>query len=288
MALALDEIRFAKKDDKEDIVRLWHDVFGDSGEYINRFLNKYDALKYALIVSKPIKAALFMLPVKLCCKGQALDGRYIYAVMTDKNYRSQGLCSQLMQRAHEMVAENGEHFCVLVPAERTLFDFYAKFGYSDKGLKLKSERIAFDDMENTPFDVCECGFEEFVKMRDEYFSKKAYFKWDKTALSYNFDEIKLSNGKILKISSPKDEFYAVCYKRDKDILIRESSISEKEKNTAVQAVMNYFKNEENDDVLSCEIISEGTKRPYAAAKCFSMKAEQIFLDNNVFLGFAMD
>ena len=34
-------IRFAQEKDRAGIVRLWHDVFGDSAEGINIYLDKY-------------------------------------------------------------------------------------------------------------------------------------------------------------------------------------------------------------------------------------------------------
>lgn len=295
MATVTESIRFAEQCDKDEIIRLWHDVFGDSREYIDRFLTEYNALKYALAVfgtnfgadgarQRTVKAALFMLPVKLVCKGALpLDGRYIYAVMTDKNHRSEGLCTALMKRAHEIAEENGEHFCVLVPAESSLFGFYERFGYKPNGLNMKSIDIkAADIVDSVGFDVSKCSFEEFVNLHDEYFSKKAYFKWDKTALKYNYCQTNGANGKILKISSPKHTFYAVCYKQGDCVTIRESSIPERYLKQASLAAMRYFESE------SCVVKAEGGFTNYAAAKSLSQKAEKIFAENDVFLGFAME
>lgn len=277
-----NDIRFAEESDREAIVRLWGNVFGDSKEYINRFLDEFGALKYALVAGSPVKSMLFMLPIKLAHGKNSLDGRYIYAVATDKNCRGQGLCGALMERAHELSEENGEHFCMLVPAEKSLFGFYGKTGYSPKGLGRK--RVCFErGVSFGEYDVDDCGFEEFVRMRDEFFSKRAYFKWDENALNYNYREVNRFGGKILKISSSKDSFYAVCRKSENTVFVKEHTALKGELQGVSNALCEYFNAE------SCDFtFADGAGERFAAAKAFTKEAADIFDSESVHMGFAMD
>ncbi len=281
----MDNIRFAGECDREDIKRLWNSVFGDGFEFIDRFIDSLDALKYALVLGKPIKAMLFMLPVKLCVPSdeEELDGRYIYAVATDEKYRGKGLASQLIKAAHSVTLQNHEHFCALVPANDELFNFYSRLGYEINGFGISINEFKAYSGINADYRINECGLDEFTAMREDFLKQYPYFKWNRDVIAYNYSEINRFNGKILKISSLKNSFYAVCFKEKNRLMIKELSFCGCcDINGILNALCCYFK------VNSCEFITIGNDKNYSAVKVFSNKAKAVLKKGGAYLGLAMD
>ena len=93
---------------KEQIVALWSDAFGDRAEDVERYLETI--LEYFLVYEEDgiVKGMLSVLPVSFFEQ----NGGYIYAVVTDKKYRGQGICNKLM----EFVKANNKYdFLALKP-----------------------------------------------------------------------------------------------------------------------------------------------------------------------------
>ena len=115
-------IGFALDKHTDGIKRLWKNAFGD--EDINEFLKNYKKNILVYIENGNVCGMLSMLPILM---GEE-KGRYIYAVATDENYRGRGISSELLEWARKYSQDMGEKFLVLVPAEKSLFNFYEKRG----------------------------------------------------------------------------------------------------------------------------------------------------------------
>lgn len=61
--------------------------------------------------------------------GEAVPAAYLYAVCTAPALRGRGHCRLLLQEAEQDLKRQGIRAAVLVPAEESLFGFYARFGY---------------------------------------------------------------------------------------------------------------------------------------------------------------
>ena len=61
--------------------------------------------------------------------GDAVPAAYLYAVCTAPALRGRGNCRLLLQEAEQDLKRQGICAAVLVPAEESLFGFYARFGY---------------------------------------------------------------------------------------------------------------------------------------------------------------
>lgn len=107
--------------------QLWQASFGDTDADLDCFFGTAFSPKRCHYLEKdgaPV-SALYWLPC-------SLDGRdiaYLYAIATDKAFRGQGLCRQLMTETHEILKSQGYAGAILVPAEPALFNLYRKFGY---------------------------------------------------------------------------------------------------------------------------------------------------------------
>ena len=153
-------IRLCNVSDYENIIRIWNDAFGDSKDFILSFLDKFS--KYVYILDN--LAIMTLLPVTLNNK----KGRYIYAVAVDKGMRNCGLGKELI----EFAKENCEDFCVLVPADKGLFEYYKKLGFFNNSCIGKFEDATKD---------VEISAEDYFILRDNLLEN--YIKWSAENLS---------------------------------------------------------------------------------------------------------
>ena len=104
---------------------------GIRGAYLNSTLTpgqQSTVLRRALDGSPA--AMLCALPAELVGDdGDAVPAAYLYAVCTAPALRGRGHCRLLLQEAEQDLKRQGIRAAVLVPAEESLFGFYARFGY---------------------------------------------------------------------------------------------------------------------------------------------------------------
>lgn len=112
-------------DDKNQIIRLWQDVFGDSKEDIDFFLdNCHNKSCLGYFHENELVSMLFLID----CYYAGAKGKYIYAVCTDNRYRKKGFASSLINEAKSFMND----FLWLIPAKNYLFEYYAEFGFETK------------------------------------------------------------------------------------------------------------------------------------------------------------
>ena len=162
-------IRVCDLSDYDDIIRIWSRAFGDDKEYILKFLAKFK--EYIYILEKD--AIMTLLPVTLNDK----KGHYVYAVAVDESKRGMGLGKKLIEYAKENMAD----FLVLVPADKSLFDYYRKLGFSE------NSTIGIYDKTDSNEKI---SAKEYFVLRDNLL--KNYIKWGeeqliKIASLYNAD-----------------------------------------------------------------------------------------------------
>ena len=110
---------------------LWREAFGDSEE----FLDLFDKTAFSpdrcrcVIVENDIAAALYWFDCE--CRGERMA--YLYAIATAKAHRGKGLCSALMENTHRHLQALGYVGAIIVPSEKSLFDFYGRLGYTAFG-----------------------------------------------------------------------------------------------------------------------------------------------------------
>ena len=153
-------IRVCDFSDYENIIRIWNSAFGDSKEYIIKFLSMFHEFVYV----HNDDAIMTLFPVTLNDK----KGHYIYAVAVDKDKRNAGIGKKLIEFAKEKMQD----FLVLVPAGEGLFDYYRKFGFVDNSSIGKYNEI------NTSLKI---SAKEYFELRD--LNLKNYIKWNEEQLT---------------------------------------------------------------------------------------------------------
>lgn len=106
---------------------LWQQAFGDSQAFIDGFFRTGYAPDRCRFLEKDgvLAAILYWFD----CRWAGKKVAYIYAVATERNFRGQGLCRQLMEDTHRHLQSLGYDGAALVPSDAGLFRMYEKLGY---------------------------------------------------------------------------------------------------------------------------------------------------------------
>ena len=124
-------IRFGIEADRQEIMELWGESFGDAQEEIAEIFRCLAGEVRVLVweESGKIWGQLCLIPVRLWSYGQAVKAEYIYAVATKDTARGRGVCTGLLNAAATLLKEEGS--CgVLVPGDRGQAKYYEKRGFS--------------------------------------------------------------------------------------------------------------------------------------------------------------
>ena len=140
-------------ENKNEIIALWHTVFGDSEAEINYFLEncKHRAC-LGYFEGEKLLSMLFLVD----CEYGGVSGKYIYAVATYEQCRGRGYASALVDFAKG--APCG--FLWLIPANEGLINYYENLGFKPKFEPLGEykENIVFNEIDGVKsylYEGCE-------------------------------------------------------------------------------------------------------------------------------------
>lgn len=157
-------ITFADNKDINALKQMWHSIFLEDEKVTDYFFeNIYKSVVTPVIkVDNEIASSLFLLD----CRIGEYKGKCVYCAMTKYNARGKGYMKKLLDFSYKYCFDNGFDFLFLVPAEKSLFDYYEKCGFIDFGVHRKH---IFDG--NTPVTKEKLDFQyeiEFDKSILEY------------------------------------------------------------------------------------------------------------------------
>lgn len=216
-------ICLAQPSDRPGMTALWQEAFGDSIEYIDLFFDNRMEWENTLLFKKNqmVVGQLFILPCQLSASGKSYSCGYIYGVATLKAYRGQGISTQLLEHAHKLLLERGYDVSVLVPAERSLFDFYSKRDYSPQGY-LHVDIVGADSLEGTEpkLILSPVSAASILQLREEYFGQ-GYLKWDLKAIQYILQENHFLGGQFYGFSMDEQQGFVACVPFGDMLMIKE-------------------------------------------------------------------
>lgn len=175
---------------REDIIELWHECFGDDREYIKFFL---DNCPNKLCVGNFKKGELASMLFLLNGEVDGFSCKYIYAACTAQRYRSQGLMGGLIEFVKRYCADNGIDMLFLVPAGESLYNYYSKFGFIPKmqraEILLKGGVGSFNGEKKT-------DIKKIAQRRTELLSSMKHFAFDPLTTEYTVAEFLHTGGEI--------------------------------------------------------------------------------------------
>ncbi len=188
---------------KENIKSLWQVVFGDSGEYVEMFLDHYykPSYCYGAVVEEELIAMIFALPATLTSKEETYQGAYIYAVSTHPDYRGQGISNRLSAFVEEDLKDKASSFVCLVPAEKSLFDFYSKQGYSDYFYRTAYSYTKDQLQGEEDITLEKASLSQLKSHRDNHLAEGGILlQWSSEFLSYLQREVNFLGGDVYSFS----------------------------------------------------------------------------------------
>ncbi len=187
-------IRLSKQEDREGLIALWQEAFGDSREAVEIFLNSRYNPQNTLVCeeNKKIASMLFLLDGKVKTDDVTLNAYYLYAAATLKEFRGRGIMGQMLDEAEKLVQSRGVDLICLKPAEDSLYGYYARFGYKTL---FKTKKASL----KVPVNACLlslCGNPELFTVREAAFGSFGRFVWDNDAIIYAAEQHKYYGGKL--------------------------------------------------------------------------------------------
>ena len=205
-------IRFFEEKDKNAVIGLWQEAFGEAEKEILPFLEFINKNMLLMEENGEIVSMLSLLKVKI---GE-IKGRYVYAVATDKRFRGRGYASELLRYAKQLIKENNEEFLVILPQNESLYAFYAKSGFTPLCCAKKISRKIGSA---SGLKVEKLTPESYFELKKTYFSGEKYVEFDIKTLDFMK---RAYCGEFLKAERDgKTAGIAFCHKKADMLIIHE-------------------------------------------------------------------
>lgn len=117
---------------KDEIKRMWADIFGDSSEYVDMYFDRVysDSDAMTLCADGHVVSSLLLQPYVMTFHGREATASYIAGAATRRNMRGRGLMSALMADALDASRARGDIITCLIPASGYLYRYYSRFGFA--------------------------------------------------------------------------------------------------------------------------------------------------------------
>lgn len=240
-------IKLADIDMLPRLKRIWQTCFGDDKNYVDFVFDNLLGPAQMLVKTDedghPIAMANWKL-LRFTTPKQAFTGAYIFGVCTLPEHRGKGISSALMEKAHELLRQDGVQLSCLIPAGQNLFDFYTTRGFETR-FYYKSLRLGRAEIpKSSRQGVLSVGtLEDLYAKRADYFSSRPLFgAWDAHYLNYVTKECRFYGGEVLRFSCGGNQGYAVCHPmRDGALLVKEAVVDPKDVDVLLAALDARYK-----------------------------------------------
>lgn len=162
---------------KEQAVKLYLSGFPeDTHEFATDFTNRFfDKNSVYIEENGKLISMLYMFDCAILTDGKSLPVYYVYAVVTDPEYRGKGYMRKLMDKAKENAKEEGKEALIIKPSNEGLYSFYEKLGFKTAFYFNESEYVksAENKIEFTFTDA-----KTYHKKREELLLDTSHVSWE--------------------------------------------------------------------------------------------------------------
>lgn len=219
--------RFACTEDVPAILEIWKSGFPEDGETIPLdFLKTVHLEEECLLAEEegiPV-SMVFLLPCRLCGQGGRRPVQYIYAAATLEAYRGLGIFSELLREALAVGKARGQAGSFLRPAEKSLENYYAAFGYVPFFYTAThSVRISeWKSSDNRDLPAKMDDAPDYATLRERCLSAHPlYISWEKRFVTYAVRSAEQSGGKGIRFTFPEGPGCALYDISDDSLTVRE-------------------------------------------------------------------
>ena len=112
-------------EEQERTKTLYREIFPEDTEaFLDFYYKERPKRILAMEEDGQIIAMLHLNPFLLSFFGKEITASYIYAVATKKEKRRQGIMGKLLRYAFQLLKEEGEVFCILIPVAESIYSPY--------------------------------------------------------------------------------------------------------------------------------------------------------------------
>ena len=247
---------------KEQVVNLYLSGFPeDTKEFAIDFVNRFFDEHCTYIVEEDkLISMLYMFDCSLFSENTNTPAYYVYAVVTDPEFRGKGYMRKLMDKARDKAKEKGKGALIIKPSSESLYSFYEKLGFktafyfneTDYSLKQASD-----------LEVSFVSANEYNEKREELLKDTPHTVWSEM-LSYIGENGRFFSGK---------DFCGLIETEEEKVFLREF-IGNKEGIDALLSKLSY---------KTAVVRTTDKEKPFGMlCPLKEMKADKMYM------GFAMD
>lgn len=282
-------ITLATKEMMPQLKKMWQICFQDEMSYVDFYYdNRFkEENTYVYKKGEEILGMLTLLPASYrYTDDETLPIHYVYAVATLPKARNQGIASDLLEEASRTSEEKYSAGTILVPASKELFSYYERRGYQTIYFKkqlyfkvaaeqmlsvasIKAENVRVHEVSlayERNYEKMDILPEEYKQLRDFYFDRPGYVKWNLEAITYAVKEARFAGGKVLKLSVDSHSYSIMYYKKNNQLVMKETTLPE---DLIADAIAYLMKEEECMEAIvtvPSYYAFEGELLPYAMVR----------------------
>lgn len=282
-------ITLATKEMLPQLKKLWQVCFQDEVSYVDFYYAHRFKEENTYVYKKgdEILGMLTLLPASYRYnEEETLPIHYVYAVATLPRAREQGIASELLEEASRTSEENYSAGTILVPASKELFTYYERRGYqtiyfkkqlyfqvqardmvSAASIPTERKKVHMVSIETErSFEKRDIIPEEYKQLRDFYFDRPGYVKWNLEAIIYAVKEARFVGGKVLKLTADNHSYAIMYYKKENQLIVKETTLTEE---LIADAIAYLLKEEECEEAIvtvPSYFSYEGELKPYGMVR----------------------
>lgn len=280
------KVRKLRQEEHARTRRLWEEIFTED---TSKFLDYYYSVKtssneiYVIEDDGKIVSMLHLNPYQMRVKDKVYQTHYIVAVATDERYRHQGLMRQLLNHVMQMMADRGEPFTFLMPANESIYKpFGFEFVYEQKREKVIGKQS--DDITLKIIQASKNNCQKIADFANEILCEYDVVSWrDAKYYQTLLSELESEDGGILVADKDSQIIGIFPYARGHELLMHEPLTKQR---VTLQHAIYHLAGNETDPVLCTGYGSEESK-PMIMAKVlnpefdFDLKNAKVFINEVV-------
>ncbi|MBO6118284.1 MAG: GNAT family N-acetyltransferase [Bacteroidales bacterium] len=221
---------------------LWVEIFGDNLAFVDKYFSKFlndDTFCHITDTETTDQSNQELISALIACKykwfwqEELFDFAYLSGILTDKNHRKQGYCSQLITNSLNKLSKNDTLLCGLIAADENLIEYYKKFGF----VQINPTKEVIFNRRNINKSLIDSYFLlKDIDLTDHRYIR--FFSRRDNAVSHSIETLALYDNNYLK--------YAVMYQGS----LRSVAIGRKTKDFIELIDINYTDSQALEAILS--------------------------------------
>lgn len=186
-------IRLTEAKDIPNIKKLWQEVFDEDSKICELFFNSVFPFCRGVVCdgdNGDIYSSLFLIP----CRLGEFHGLCVYCAMTAESHRGKGIMQSLLNFSDEYRKGADLDFLFLVPAEKSLFNYYKSCGYTPCGVKQTAVIRSNEPLSSFTADITP---EEYISRREKAVFSISHISFDDRTVKYWANACRHYGGRII-------------------------------------------------------------------------------------------